>query len=60
MAFIGPVGVGAMGLKDSVTFERAFHTTLDIMERPEYYHTYYQATVAMMALLTMSGNWPVP
>jgi hypothetical protein len=60
MAFVGPVGVGAMAMKDTATFERAWHTTLDIMERPEYYGTYYQATVAMMALLQMSGNWPVP
>lgn len=60
MAFIGPVGVGAMGLGDQETLDRAFIATLDILERPEYYGTYFETTVALLSLLTMSGNWPVP
>lgn len=58
MAFIGPVGVGAMGLGDTATLDAAFRATLDIMERPEFYNTYYQNTVGLMSLLLMSGNWP--
>lgn len=58
MAFIGPVGVGAMGLGDTATLDAAFLATLDIMERPEFYNTYYQNTVGLMSLLLMSGNWP--
>ena len=58
-ALIGPVGVGAMGIGDRDALNRAYLATLDIMERPEFYSTYFQSTVGMMALLTMSGNWPV-
>lgn len=58
IAFIGPVGVGAMGLNDMVTYERAFSTVLDVIERPEYYRTYYQTSVGLLSLLMMSGNWP--
>lgn len=60
IAFIGPVGVGAMGLGDMVTYERAFSTVLDVIERPEYYGTYYQTSVGLLALMMMSGNWPMP
>jgi hypothetical protein len=60
IAFIGPVGVGAMGLGDMVTYERAFATVLDVIERPEYYGTYYQSSVGLLALMMMSGNWPMP
>lgn len=60
MAFIGPVGVGAMGMGDQEALDRAFIATLDILERPEYYGTYFETTVALLSLLTMSGNWPTP
>jgi hypothetical protein len=60
MAFIGPLGVAGMGLNDSVLRDRAFRATLDIIERPEFYNTYYQTTLGMIALLTMSGNFPAP
>lgn len=59
-ALIGPVGVGAMGIGDREVFNRAYLATLDIIERPEFYGTYFQSTVGLMALLTMSGNWPTP
>lgn len=58
-ALIGPVGVGAMGIGDRDVFNRAYLATLDIIERPEFYGTYFQSTVGIMALLMMSGNWPV-
>jgi endo-1,4-beta-D-glucanase Y len=60
MAFIGTVGVGAMGAGDDDTRDRAFRTTLDLIERPEYYNTYYSTSLGLMTLLMMSGNWPVP
>jgi endo-1,4-beta-D-glucanase Y len=59
-AFLGPVGVGAMGIGDQEALDRAFIATLDIMERPEYYGTYFQQTVGMLSVLMMSGNWPMP
>lgn len=58
-ALIGPVGVGAMGIGNREVFNRAYLATLDIIERPEFYGTYFQSTVGLMALLMMSGNWPV-
>jgi hypothetical protein len=60
MAFIGPLGVAGMGLNDATTRDRAFRATLDIIERPEFYKTYYQTTLGLIALLTMSGNFPAP
>lgn len=60
MAFIGPLGVAGMGLGDAVTRDRAFRATLDIIERPEFYNTYYQSTLGLVSLLTMTGNFPVP
>lgn len=60
MAFIGPLGVAGMGLGDEVLRDRAFRATLDIIERPEFYKTYYQNSLGLLALLTMSGNFPTP
>ncbi len=61
MAFIGPVGVAAMASSTQVAMrDRAFRTVLDIIERPEYYKTYYSTTLGMLSLLMMSGNWPGP
>jgi hypothetical protein len=60
MAFIGTVGVGAMGAGDADTRDRAFRTVLDLIERPEFYHTYYSTSLGMITLLMMSGNWPAP
>jgi hypothetical protein len=60
MAFIGPLGVAGMGLGDATVRDRAFRATLDIIERPEFYKTYYQTTLGLITLLTMSGNFPVP
>lgn len=59
MSFIGPMGVAAMASPShSALRDRAFRTVLDIIERPEYYKTYYATTVGMLTLLMMSGNWP--
>lgn len=60
MAFIGSLGVAGMGLNDAALRDRAFRATLDIIERPEFYKTYYQTTLGLIALLTMSGNFPHP
>ncbi len=60
MAFLGPVAVGAWALGDATARDRAFRAALDAMERPEYYETYYQATVGLLAVLMMTGNWPMP
>jgi endo-1,4-beta-D-glucanase Y len=60
MAFIGPLGVAGMALDNAAVRDRAFRATLDIMERPEFYNTYYQTTLGLIALLTMSGNFPTP
>jgi hypothetical protein len=60
MSFIGPIGVGAMGAGDTATMEKAFRATLDIMERPEFYNTYYPTTVGLMSLLVLTGNFPHP
>lgn len=58
MSFIGPVGVGAMATSHTALRERAFRAVLDIMENPEFNRTYYPATVGMITLLQMSGNFP--
>jgi hypothetical protein len=62
MAFMGPVAVGAwaLGASEAATRDRAFRATLDIIQNPEYYEVYYQTTVALMSLLTITGNWPTP
>lgn len=60
MAFLGPVSVGAWALGDAVARDRAFRATLDAMERPEYYETYYQTTVGLLSVLMVTGNWPTP
>jgi hypothetical protein len=61
MAFIGPMGVAAMASANGAAMrDRAFRTVLDIIERPEYYKTYYSTTLGILSLLMMSGNWPGP
>jgi endo-1,4-beta-D-glucanase Y len=60
MAFIGPVGVAAMASTNAAMRDRAFRTVLDIIERPEYYKTYYSTTLGLLTLLMMTGNWPSP
>ncbi len=60
MAFLGPVAVGAWALGDAEARDRAFRAALDAMERPEYYETYYQATVGLLSVLMITGNWPMP
>jgi endo-1,4-beta-D-glucanase Y len=62
MAFLGPVAVGAwaLGSGEAATRDRAFRATLDVIQNPEYYEVYYQSTVALLSLLTMTGNWPTP
>lgn len=60
MAFIGTVGTAAQAANNAVVRDRAFRTTLDIIERPEYYKTYYSTSLGLLTLLMMSGNWPVP
>jgi hypothetical protein len=57
-SFIGPVGVGAMGIQDSTTYQRAFRAVLDILESVEFNRTYYPSTVGLISLLEMSGNVP--
>jgi endoglucanase len=62
MAFVGPVAVGAwaLGEAEATSRDRAFRATLDIIQDPEYYEVYYQSTVALLSLLTITGNWPTP
>lgn len=62
MAFLGPIAVGAwaLGSAEAATRDRAFRATLDIIQNPEYYDVYYQSTVALLSLLTITGNWPTP
>jgi endo-1,4-beta-D-glucanase Y len=61
MAFIGPMGVAAMASASGTAMrDRAFRTVLDIIERPEYYKTYYSTTLGILSLLMLSGNWPAP
>jgi hypothetical protein len=62
MAFLGPVAVGAwaLGSAEAAPRDRAFRATLDIIQNPEYYDVYYQSTVALLSLLTITGNWPTP
>lgn len=61
MAFIGPMGIAAMASSSNAAMrDRAFRAVLDIIERPEYYKTYYSTTLGILTLLMMSGNWPVP
>lgn len=61
VSFIGPVGVGAMAIagRDNMR-DRAFRSVLDIMENPEFNRTYYPATLGLITLLTMTGNFPHP
>ena len=58
MSFIGPVGVGAMATNHAALRDRAFRAVLDLMELPEFNRTYYPATVGLLTLLQMSGNFP--
>ncbi len=57
-SFIGPMGVGAMGVNNTVMRDRAFRTTLDIIESGDFNHTYFPTTVGLLTLLAMSGNFP--
>jgi endo-1,4-beta-D-glucanase Y len=61
IAFIGPVGVGAMAVSSHANMrDRAFRAVLDIIENSEYNRTYYPTTLGLITLLTMSGNMPNP
>ena len=41
-------------------FVRMLERTQEIERRPEFYNTYYQSTLGLVSLLTMTGNFPVP
>ncbi len=56
-SFIGPVGVGAMKVNQTV-YHRAFRTVLDILRDRRFNRTYYPTTVGLITLLEMSGNIP--
>jgi len=59
-SYIGPMGVGAMAMKNTVMRDRAFRALLDIMESGDYNHTYFPSTVGLISLLALSGNFPTP
>jgi len=58
-SFIGPMGVGAMAAKNTVMRDRAFRTTLDILESGDFNHTYFPTTVGLLTVLAMAGDFPV-
>jgi len=60
VAFIGPVGVGAMSGNRVAMRDRAFRAVLDILENPEFNRTYYPTSLGLIVLLTMTGNLPHP
>lgn len=57
-SFIGPMGVGAMAVKNTVMRDRAFRTTLDILESGDFNHTYFPTTVGLLTVLAMAGDFP--
>ena len=59
-SYIGPMGVGAMAMGNTVMRDRAFRALLDIMESGDYNHTYFPSTVGLLSLLALSGNFPTP
>jgi hypothetical protein len=63
-SFIGSIGVGAMARSNTAgnpaVRDRAFRTVLDILENPEFNRTYFPATVGMLTLLAMAGDFPSP
>ena len=59
MSFIGPIGTGAMAFDEKRALaDRAFRVVLDLIECPEFNRRYYQATIGLITLLQMSGNFP--
>ena len=59
-SYIGPIGVGAMAMGNTVMRDRAFRALLDILESGDYNHTYFPSTVGLLSLLALSGNFPTP
>ncbi|MEI9949831.1 MAG: glycosyl hydrolase family 8 [Pseudomonadota bacterium] len=59
-SYIGPIGVGGMALGNAAMRDRSFRAMLDILESGDYNHTYFPSTLGLIALLTMSGNFPTP
>ena len=59
-SYIGPIGVGAMAMGNTVMRDRAFRALLDILESGDYNHTYFPSTVGLLSLLALSGNFPSP
>ena len=53
------MGVGAMAVKNTVMRDRAFRTTLDILESGDFNHTYFPTTVGLLTVLAMAGDFPV-
>ncbi|MET0794005.1 MAG: glycosyl hydrolase family 8 [Polyangiaceae bacterium] len=59
-SFIGPLGVGAMGVNNTVMRDRSFRAVLDILESGDFNHTYFPSTVGLLTLLAMAGDYPTP
>jgi hypothetical protein len=59
-SYIGPMGVGGMAMGNAAMRDRSFRAMLDLLESGDYNHTYFPATVGLLSLLAMSGNFPTP
>ncbi len=60
MAVIGSLAVAAWATNNVAARDVAFYATLDILQRPEYYKTYYSTTLGLLTMTLMTGNWPAP
>jgi len=58
-SYIGPIGVGAMAVKNAAMRDRAFRTMLDILESGDFNHTYFPTTVGLLTVLAMAGDFPM-
>jgi endo-1,4-beta-D-glucanase Y len=59
-SYIGPMGIAGMALGNATMRDRAFRAILDILESPQFNHTYFPSTVGLITALIMSGNFPTP
>lgn len=59
-SYIGPMGVGGMATGNAAMRDRAFRVLLDILESGDFNHTYFPATVGLLSVLFLSGNFPTP
>jgi endo-1,4-beta-D-glucanase Y len=59
-SYIGPMGVAGMAMNNAAMRDRAFRAMLDILESPQFNHTYFPSTVGLITALVMSGNFPTP